>query len=211
MLSLLKKKTEAAAVDVTPPWHPNFRNFEKLPDTKVVRTAFFINGIAAVIALVMLVWLARQEYQLHDYNRTIAEWQLKIDRDKRGSDQAIALYKKFQTGMARVSEVEAFIRSRPAVSALVMRLGATLPKNVALDLFDMRDAGVTLRATVRGAPELASGYATAYLEQLRADHVLAERFEDIQQVNLSRDPRNGRLIIEILLKFKGTEKEAKKT
>ena len=28
-----------------PAWHPNFRNYEKLPDIKVVRTAFFVNGV----------------------------------------------------------------------------------------------------------------------------------------------------------------------
>ena len=46
MLSLLKKKSEAAAAPTVPAWHPNFRNYEKLPDLKVVRTAFFVNGAA---------------------------------------------------------------------------------------------------------------------------------------------------------------------
>ena len=66
------------------------------------------------------------------------------------------------------------------------------------------------RASTVSAPELASGYATAYLEQLRSDAVLADRFDDIQQVNLSRNPQNGRLAIEIFLKFKGLDKEVKK-
>ena len=47
MLSLLKKKSDAAAPAV-PAWHPNFRDYEKLPDVKVVRTAFFINAAAIV-------------------------------------------------------------------------------------------------------------------------------------------------------------------
>ena len=50
MLSLLKKKPDAAAANLTPAWHPNFRNFERLPDTKVVRTTFFINGGAIAVA-----------------------------------------------------------------------------------------------------------------------------------------------------------------
>ena len=44
MLSLLKKKPDAAAANQTPAWHPNFRNFERLPDTQVVRPTFFVNG-----------------------------------------------------------------------------------------------------------------------------------------------------------------------
>ena len=50
MLSLLKKKTEASPASLLPSWHPNFRRFEALPDIKPVRTAFFVNGIAAFIA-----------------------------------------------------------------------------------------------------------------------------------------------------------------
>lgn len=210
MLSLLKKKPEADTVSVELAWHPNFRNFERLPDTKVVRTAFFINGVAVVIALVLLVWFVYQEYELHDVNRQISEWQSQIDRDKPSSDQAIALYKNFQTEAARVSEVDAFIKSRPFISGLLMRLGSTLPNNVALDTFEIRETGLNLRATVRGAPELASGYASAYLEQLRADTVLLERFDDMQLVNLSRNAQTGRLAIEISLKYKATDKDAKK-
>ena len=56
MLSLLKRKPEAAAVSEMPPWHPNLRNFARLPDTKVVRTAFFINGASVFIALGLLLW-----------------------------------------------------------------------------------------------------------------------------------------------------------
>jgi hypothetical protein len=72
MLPLPKRKNDAAAAAAAmPAWHPNFRNFERLPDTKVVRTAFFINGIAAVIAAIALLWVCYQEYQLHDLNRQI--------------------------------------------------------------------------------------------------------------------------------------------
>ena len=53
MLPFLKKKSEASAAPAVPNWHPNFRNFEKLPDIKVVRTAFFVNGAAVSVALAL--------------------------------------------------------------------------------------------------------------------------------------------------------------
>ena len=50
MLSLTKKSD---AVPVAAPlWHTNFRNFDRLPDTKVVRTAFFVNTAAGAVAFV---------------------------------------------------------------------------------------------------------------------------------------------------------------
>ena len=120
------------------------------------------------------------------------------------------LYKKFQAEETRLGDVNAFVKMRPSVSDLLLQLGKTLPANVALDLFDMRDAGVNLRATVKGAPELASGYASSYLQVLRGDPKLVAIFEDIQLVNLGANPTTGRLSAEIYLKFKSTGKEGKK-
>ena len=212
MLPLPKRKNDAAAAAAAmPAWHPNFRNFERLPDTKVVRTAFFINGIAAVIAAIALLWVCYQEYQLHDLNRQIEVWQQQINRDRKGSDQAVALYKKFQAEQNRVTEVDAFLRSRPATSALLLRLGETLPKAIALDGLDLRTDGLTLRGTVRGSPDEASGSSSAYLTQLRDDATLAEQFDDVSLTNLRRNDQSGRLDIELFLRLKtAAKKEAAK-
>jgi hypothetical protein len=72
-----------------------------------------------------------------------------IARDKPGSDQAVALFKKFQAEEARVSEVDAFLKSKPRVTDLVMHLGRTLPENIAFDSVDLRDSGLVLRLASR--------------------------------------------------------------
>lgn len=202
MLRLPKKKSEAAAAPTMPAWHPNFRNFERLPDTKVVRTAFFINGVAIVVAVVLLFWFGYQEYQLRELNRQVADWQAQIDHNRPGSDQAIAMFKQFEAAAARFGEIDAFVKSKPAVSALLLRLGETLPHNVALDTFDLGTRGLRLLVTVRGAPDQASGYASTYLDQLRADAVLKETFDTVTLNSLNRNPQTGRLSVEFFLKFK---------
>jgi len=211
MPSLLKKKPEADAASEMPPWHPNLRNFARLPDTKVVRTAFFINGAAVFVALGLLLWFAYQEYKLHNLQRQIADWDLQINRDKKESDQFIALYGKFQTEQARVNEVAAFVKSRPAVSELLMHLGKTLPKVIALDAFEEQVTGLVLKGTVRGSPDEASGYATAYLDQLRADGTLATNFDEISFAGpgISRTA-SGTITFQLLLKFRTGAKGAKK-
>ena len=55
MLSLTKKSDSEPVA--APLWHTNFRNFEQLPDTKVVRTTFFVNTAAIAIAAGLLLWL----------------------------------------------------------------------------------------------------------------------------------------------------------
>lgn len=208
MLPFLKRKSEASSAALPPAWHPNFRNFDRLPDTKVVRTAFFVNGVAITVAVVTLLWFAYQEYQLLNLRRQVEVVQDQIDRDRKPSDQMIALQRKFQTEAARVAEVEAFLESKPRLSPLLLRLAETLPANIALDAFDFRDLTVTIRGTVRGAPDQASGYASSYLQLLKVDPVLAETFDDITLVNLSRSPQTGRLLFEIALK--GTAQKGKK-
>ncbi len=195
-----------------PPWHPNLRNFARLPDTKVVRTAFFINGASVFIALGLLLWFSYQEYELHNLDRQIADWDRQISRDKKDSDQFIALYSKFVGEQSKVNEVDAFLRSRPAVSRLLLRLGETLPKDIALDAYEQQMSGVTIRGTVRGSPDEASGYASAYLDQLRADKVLAEIFDEFSfsGPGVSRNPANGRLSLQLFLHFKNAPKGAKR-
>lgn len=204
MPSFLKKKPEAEAVSEMPPWHPNLRNFARLPDTKVVRTAFFINGASVFIALGLLLWFSYQEYELHNLDRQIGDWDRQISRDKKDSDQFIALYTRFQGEQARVNEVDAFVKSRPVVSQLLMRLGETLPKDIALDSFEEQGLGVILRGTVRGTPDEASGYASAYLDQLRSDKVLTKIFEEFtfSGSGVSRNSANGRLSLQLFLRFK---------
>ena len=212
MLPLLKKKSEASVVPILATWHPNFRNPERLPDTKIVRTAFFVNAAAISVVLALLTYFGFHELQLRSLHSQLADWQRQIDRDKPGSDKAVALFKKYEAQEAKFQEVDVFLNSKPLVSDLLVRLAQTLPSNIALDNFDLRDTGLALRLTVRGAPDAATGYATAYLEQLRTDKQFA-RFDQTGAngfaiTNVQRNP-TGRLNVEFFLSLK-SGKEAKK-
>jgi hypothetical protein len=202
MLSLLKKKSEADSAPAQPAWHPNFRNYEKLPDIKVVRTAFFVNGLAIFVAVSLATYFGLREWQLHVVKGQIAQVEAQIEREKKVSDQAIVLYKRFQVSEAKVNEVETFVTSKPIVSGVLLRLAQTLPKNVALDNFDLRDTGLTLRLSVRGDATAASGYTTAYLEQLRADKELAHFAPATYTGTPTRNPATGKMAVEFSLRTK---------
>jgi hypothetical protein len=90
---------------------------------------------------------------------------------------------------------------------LLLRIGQTLPKNIALDVFDLRETTLVLRGTVRGAPDMASGYASAYVDQMRADTELARKIDTVELKNLNRIPTTGRLAFEVELKLKGAAKK----
>ncbi len=203
MLPLLKKKSKAEDAPQVSSWHPNFRNYEKLPDIKVVRTAFFVNGAAIFIALSLAIYFGFKEWQLRVINGQTATVQSQIGRDKRTSDQAVAVFKKFQAEEAKLNEVDTFVKSKPSYATLLMRLGETLPPNIAIDSVDLRDTGMFLRLSVRGAPDAASGYATKYLDLLRADKQLAifDTFEFTSTP--TPNPATGKMAVEFFLHLKG--------
>jgi hypothetical protein len=205
MLSLLKKKSDAAAPAVAP-WHPNFRNYEKLPDIKVVRTAFFINGAAIFLAIGLATYFGFKEWQLRVIRGQIADAERLIARDKPSSDQAVALFKKFQAEESKVTEVDAFLKSKARVTDLVLHLGRTLPENIAFDSVDLRETALVLRLSVKGEPDIALEHANKYLTQLQADKVLAQRFDPAEMTSASPNPATGKMAVEINNRLKGTKK-----
>jgi hypothetical protein len=207
MLTLLKKKSDAPSGPEVPAWHPNFRNYEKLPDVKVVRTTFFVNGAAILLASALLIFFGFQEWKLRAVRVQIADWQRQIDNNKKNSDQAKALFVKFKAEETKINEVDAFVKSKPILSDLILRLAETLPANIAVDQVDLRENGLAMRFSVRGTAQDASGLATVYLEQLKADKVLAARFEDVAFTSTpTLNPGTGRIAVEFFLRLKGAKK-----
>ena len=93
MLSLSKKSDEQA--DVEPLWHPDFRNVERLPDTKVVRTTFFINTAAIATTLALIMWLGYREFHIRTHDHQIAEAEHQIDTNSRQNKEALRLSPDF--------------------------------------------------------------------------------------------------------------------
>lgn len=208
MLPSLKKPSDKPAAAL-PAWHPNFRNFDRLPDTKAVRTAFFVNGLAVFVALSLAIYTGYREYRLHvlvqqheDARRVIAD-----SRD--GSDRAVALYRKFQEEEKKVAALAAFMApSRLLVSDFLLQLGASQPPVIKLSGVEYRPLAVLLRGSIEGAPDEASGHAAAYVDSLKAHPDFIPLFETVNLMNIVRDPGTGQLRFEIEMKFKSNDKPA---
>jgi hypothetical protein len=201
MAPSLTKKSDGSGSSA-PAWHPNLRIVEQLPDTKVVRTAFFVNGFAILVAIVLALYLGHQEWKLHGVNKEISDWQHTIDQYKKASQEAVMLYGDFKAEEAKTREVADYVVSKPVVSEIVLRLGAMTPKKIALDSLDFKDTGLSIKATIKGAPDRASGDASAYEKQLRADKVLGPMFGDVNLLQMTRNPATNRLVIVIFCSFK---------
>jgi len=193
-----------------PAWHPNFRKVELLPDTKAVRTSFFINGLAILIVLALASYLISSEIGLRALKEQTNEWQRQIDSEKSGSDQAVAQFKKFQEEEKTLLELKQFQSSPIVGSDLLFELGESLPPRITLTGIDYHGLSIVLRGTISGSPDEASGDASAYLDVLNKYPYFAGKFENISLTGISRNPTTSGISFEILLKLKSESKEGKK-
>ncbi len=202
MSSLPKKNPSKAKEAEFSGWHPNFRDFSQLPDTKVVRTSFFVNVIAAFVMLGVLLFFVYQEYSLHILDKQIEEWSVKIEQQQGPNGQALASYKRFQEEQRKITEIDEFLAGEQLpFSEFVISFGESLPRKVALTYLDYNSSGVTLRGLVKGEPDLASGIASDFEKQLREDPGIKKRFANVGITTLSRDAQSGQLTFEIVMRF----------
>ena len=211
-MSLIKKSDATSAS--APLWHPNFRNFERLPDTKVVRTTFFINVTAITLAACLAILVGWHEYRIMDLKVQISETQAVIDKNSKENAESIRLSKVFEEEGKKISEASAFAKRALPPSEFILLLGKTLPKVVQIESVDMRFSGVsgdqcTLRGIVAGTKDEASGSASKYVESLRTLSVLGSKFESVSLDSINPDPVGAFLRFEINIKFKPAGKEKK--
>jgi len=206
MLSLTKKSDVPVAA---PMWHTNFRNFERLPDTKTVRTSFFVNTGAGAAAIALMLWLGYREYTIHSLGEQIAQAQAQIDANAKQNTEALRLAKIFTDEDKKLVEAEAFLKLPIPVSEYIELIGQTLPKEISIDFADARmpsDPKIpmvyVLRGLVAGTRDQAAGSASSYVDSLRAHPRLGAVLDPITLDKLTPDGTTGFMSIEITLKVK---------
>ncbi len=202
MLSLTKK-SDAQPVAV-PLWHTNFRDFDRLPDTKVVRTAFFINTAAVAVAVGMLLWLGQREYTNYNLGEQKAQAQQQIDSNKKQDADAIRLSKQFQDEEKKLNEVAAFIKVPISPAEFINLIGESLPKDISIEsaetrVTDPKSSVFQIRGRVAGNREQASGIASSYEAALKAHPRLGKVFDPIKLNRLDPDAAGEFMTFEISL------------
>lgn len=210
-MQLLTKKSDAEPV-VAPLWHTNFRNFDRLPDTKVVRTTFFINTAAIAVTLGLILWLGQREYT--DYNLGVqkADAQRQIDSNQKQNSEALRLSKVFLDEERKLNEVAAFLKTPIIPSEFVQLIGQSLPKDISIDYVETRFAEsknsvFQLKGRVAGNPDQASGITSSYIDLLRAHERLGKVFDPITLNRLDRgDSKGSFMVFDISLSVKAEKK-----
>lgn len=200
MLSLLKKTSSKSSAKTMPAWHPNFRNFERLPDAKAVRRLAFLNVAAIACVLVLGVYVGYREYKLNQLRREADQIASQIEVQKPGSDKAIALYKQFKEEERKLHELRDFAAASPIVaSEFILDVGESRPAGIGFTSISCDTSGALLLGSSSGAPDEAAERARAYVEALKQNPKF-KRFESIT-LNIVRDPGSGGMRFEITMKL----------
>ena len=185
-----------------PAWHLDFRNTSRLPDVKPIRTAFFVNGISVVLAIIVSLNFAKQEFALYNLRSQIADWEQEIESDRMPSAQAVKKFQQFKAEEKKITEAGEFVKTEISPADFLMRMGVILPEQIIIETIDWRDDIFTLRGTVSGAPDEASGYASGLVDTLGEDEELGPLFKEVSLTSLARNPATGLLAMEIRMTLK---------
>ena len=196
------KAGKGAGEDFTP-WHPNFRNTTELPDTKTVRTRFFVNAAAVTFAVSAMLYAVYTEYLMNASGERLATLEAQIAADTKPSQDAVVLYKKFKEEEARANEFINFgTRQNLAFSDFVATVGECIPPRVMVTSVQYGRLNVTVKGFIRGTADEGSGIASSFERKLKETPEVAARFDTIALANLSREVTAGALSFEIVMTFK---------
>jgi hypothetical protein len=144
MLSLLNKSGGDKAALQTIPWRPDFRDLSQLPDTKTVRTAFFVNGLAIAVTGALALYVANREWEVAGIQGSLSDVEERIVAATPASDKAQATYKLFQAEEAKFKETFAFVSDSFRLQNFLIHLGTILPPDVTVRRVDFRGPGQTV-------------------------------------------------------------------
>jgi hypothetical protein len=217
MLSLLNKSGGDKAATQVLPWRPDFRDVSQLPDTKTVRTDFFINLVVISLTSALALFVAQREWVVWDLRQSLVGVETRIAETKPVSEKAQATYKKFQEEEKKFQEAYALVKEPFRFPDFIIHLGSVLPARVNVKDIEYRgpDQNVLVTGVVQGLDTAANDIASVLVRQLQTDPKLAQHFRLIELANIGRNAEEGTLNLYLVFTFKsnvpkGAKEAAKK-
>lgn len=207
------------APPASPAWHPDFRDQTTLPDVKVVRTSFFINGISALILVGAAVYLVIQEVKRYALQGEVQALEERIEENRTRNEEVLKQHRAFQKEERYLNELTTHLDGSLELSEFLRALGDTLHPRMILSTIryqDVSDRGrslgkeLLLNGSVRANPDAAATVVTDYLNVFQQDPVLATTVAEATPTSLVPTPEGDHMAFGIALKIQlGTKEDQK--
>jgi hypothetical protein len=188
MKSLFKKQPPASI-----PWHPDFRDATTLPDVKVVRTRFFINGFSVLLFAGVALTFGHQEVERRTLVSESAMLQDQIRQNRARHDEALRLQREFQGNERFINELDLYLGGSLDLSKFLVSLAVSIPLEMTLTAVRYQDVSergqsvgkqIVLNGSIAGSPDAAATVITEYLKVFRDDPSFADTVEDAVPISL---------------------------
>ena len=181
-----KKWDKKVQVEAELNWRPDFRDRQSLPDIRTVRTTFFITAIAVTIAVMSVMHVGFQEYNIYSLGKKIEEGKAEISSRQDLHVKAIGMKNLFLAQEKRIDEINTFEERQLAASDLILDSGKSLSPGMSLLSIEYIDEKAVFQGFVVASEE-ADSLLKDYMEKLRNVDSLKDRYADINQVLVERE------------------------
>ena len=181
-----KKWDKKVEVEAELNWRPDFRDRQSLPDIRTVRTTFFITAIAVTIAVMSVMHVGFQEYNIYSLGKKIEEGKAEISSRQDLHVKAIGMKNLFLAQEKRIDEINTFEERQLAASDLILDSGKSLSPGMSLLSIEYIDEKAVFQGFVLASEE-ADSLLKDYIEKLRNVDSLKDRYADINQVLVDRE------------------------
>ncbi len=203
------KNTKSAGA--APPWHPDFRDVQALPDVKVIRTSFFINGIPLLLLMVGLVLLISLEFRRYSLNGEIRALEARIEENQAANSAVLALQGRFAREERTLREAIEFREESFALSKFLYALGQVLPDEIriiSLRYLDLTERGqavgkqMQINGSLAGSPEEATALFSSFLRLLEEHPVLSDGATEFVPGSLVPTPERDLMAFSMRIHYK---------
>ncbi len=184
----MKKKREKKPEEVVSlNWRPDFRDREALPDIKTVRTSFFLSAVAVTIAIMSVMHVGFYEYTIYALGNKIEKGKAEIAARQGHHAKAIGMNNRFIDHERRIDEIFDFEDGQMIASDLILDVGNSLMPGMSLASVEFKDDKTVFQGFVVASEETDS-LLKEYMERLRNVDTLKERYAEITQISVERQP-----------------------
>lgn len=204
MVSLKKKSAETRLYN----WRPNFRDYEALPDIRVVRAKFFVPALFITLAVVFLSYIIFSEYKAMNLQDSIDLIQTEIDTDEARHAETVKLNGEFMKLVRSVDEMVAFEAEQLIGSDFLLAISSKLLEGMYLSRIEYERDLVVIIGNLNVPAEEASRIVDEYLQSLKDEDILEGKLTVYKLTSLERDSNSG--TIKFRIEISPAEKEEKK-
>ena len=205
-----KKIGSKAAAGIGEQWHPNFRDFDSLPDIKAVRTSFFTSALFMTLAVMAAMYVGFREYTTMQLEENIHELDTENFAYQAKNNMALNKNKQFRDFSTRLNQVDAFVSGQLIGSDFILAIGSKVTEEMALTSLEYRKDMVVINGEIVGERASVTESVDAYISALKESEADQGLFSEYDLLSLQGSADGSSMQFRIVISNPAEDNKGKK-